>query len=787
MNLAKKLAPIFAAICIFAQANIQAEIKVKEAKNLYNILKEDYKHLSPIEGMVWWKTNILENLYSLGDDNHATVKLIRVLFHLHDDGIFDCTRPTNITPGITPGNAAAYFTPTIIAELIYLLETNNTREDLEKLKATISSTKYVNSFISKYADLFPKEGRFKKNLKRIFKLICDSCKESLANNSQTNCSLTDKIIYKESLVNNSQASYLPYTTQKILLAFMWKKSGSKQDFIEYFNCLNKDLEIIESKWDINQKLDEEYSYDEFYKIFSELSSKEPNELLKNYELVICSKLSNFQGLPLVSHLSGVNFRDEQFPDCAEVSLLNFLNQVLFNYDTKCFDISLIEKNGAKVHPSLKLFYDKNPTIDCMQTKKVNDDWALVVSDIPDVTYILPKSETYKYCEIETKEGKQQILKVLNYLLGVNSFEELWKICSRENFKLTVENIESNKDPKLGSFIISVNGMPKFEWNFRTNHFTFNCLKEDSDSSAISIDRLLILWDSAIDNLKVHSLLVLSQSKFIIKDLYKSDKSANLSNALLNFILMIPKLKNADVNIDFITFLLEKYNYLNIFASPEQTNFVIDFCRKAYYSLPNDFVYFWMISKEITNNKVQELYSLIQSEFDRYVLQGHTKISMYEHIISDILANKIKELYNIVENKGEELLAKVTYNSLFLESHLRRFLEAEDSLINNIAIKFLNIKTFTNFCNVILRIQVSELSRKFWWDTLLKSFESFDLEEQWILYYASEDMLQDMANNLPVGIAENFKEKLAKLNSSELMQHIEFGLPFNIIDISKDSI
>ena len=159
---------IFIGFIAFQAFNAAAVIKPRQAKNLFLIVDPARKHCSPFEGMVWWESNAIENIYRIGDPESATTKLVKLLFHLHPDGVFDCTRPQRVTRN--NGNAAAYLTPEIIAEFIEILERLNTVKEIDDYKKTIDNA-YINQFLDQHKNIFPSDGNYHKNLKKTLRLI----------------------------------------------------------------------------------------------------------------------------------------------------------------------------------------------------------------------------------------------------------------------------------------------------------------------------------------------------------------------------------------------------------------------------------------------------------------------------------------------------------------------------------------------------------------------------------------------------------------------------------------
>jgi len=118
-------------ILLGMQSIVLYPVTIKEIKDTYTILSDDYKHCSPAHGALWWERRILKNYYDFGNPEHATVKLIRDLFHVVQ-GSFSITHNKSY-----PG---AHFSVTTVGKIVGVMATGaeSTPADLvRKLQAVI--------------------------------------------------------------------------------------------------------------------------------------------------------------------------------------------------------------------------------------------------------------------------------------------------------------------------------------------------------------------------------------------------------------------------------------------------------------------------------------------------------------------------------------------------------------------------------------------------------------------------------------------------------------------------
>jgi hypothetical protein len=98
-----------------AISSLHATIPFTWIKGLYAVTKPEFNYLSPINGLVWYEQGIVENMYRYGDDNDATIKLVKELFYLQRDNI-------SFVPTIRADKPASFFTPIIIGKIMAVIE-----------------------------------------------------------------------------------------------------------------------------------------------------------------------------------------------------------------------------------------------------------------------------------------------------------------------------------------------------------------------------------------------------------------------------------------------------------------------------------------------------------------------------------------------------------------------------------------------------------------------------------------------------------------------------------------
>ncbi len=265
---------------------------IKNIKDTYVPLKKEYQDLSPLYGASWWENpNLLENLYKFGMDQDSTIKLIKELFHV-TSGSFDVTRL---------GSKAAYhLSGATIGKIIGLIKKKEKEEKEITQKGLIRLIKEDIDYKASINSVLVVKKQYQEKLKEIEEQI-----QSLKNSPEIELkkinaddyrdkmkNLEDNKNYYTKLINARNITiatgeslndlcdaivgscdecgyfgqekalkrYPKYSTQAILLAFLYRKDyeqqvdniiKDKEKYRKYFNELenylaeNKFLEINE--------------------------------------------------------------------------------------------------------------------------------------------------------------------------------------------------------------------------------------------------------------------------------------------------------------------------------------------------------------------------------------------------------------------------------------------------------------------------------------------------------------------------------------------------------------
>lgn len=624
---------IYALLLFFLECS--AELRIVELKNYFIILDTNYKQCSPLEGMIWWEAGIVENIYRIADQDDATTKLVKLLFHLHADGTFDVSRAPQ--QSANSGAAGAHFSPEIIAELIDFLESHKTIEQIEHLRKTITNKKFVQCFLKKYNDTFPADGKYEKNLQKIFRHVCDS--------------------YIECSPHNQNARYIPFTTHRILLSYLWKKAHSQQDLLRFISSLLKNKPILRPEFMgmYQTLLHESYDVTSINNFFASIASKNSAELMtdENYEIAICS-LFFHKPVGMISHASGVRYKGFEFPNCGEVAFLNFFNQILHKNGE--YDISLIEKPGIIVHPKLKHFYQIYRTPADMKNKQVHNDWAEVVSEIPAVAYrtggtqpVFNEIDKTSICNM-AGIGCQQLDKVFNFLLGFNSFADVPQL-SRPSFNINY-SVQNPTADQFKTYIITINDEPAMQWECTDGHFALKFIKQSQHTRLLPSTIVQELLQYPLrEHPRACSLLTITQDTELFQ---KTIAKEPISMPVFTFSYLLPNIKNADDARDFLQTIFNNYTKITENKAPHINALI----KRIYLNLPTDLNYAGFLSSHIIENHIESLYEFILVDVPQK-LNSWDKQFLFSYIFKRaFLANNkilLTRLLDMYKDQSEALI------------------------------------------------------------------------------------------------------------------------------------
>jgi len=388
--------------------------------------------------------------------------------------------------------------------------------------------------------------------------------------------------------------FIPNNTIFLFLSSLWKKTNTKDDFLQYFKGLydkyNDKEELFNNPQFIANGFSEEtveYSSEDFF-TFEKASKEEVKEkYINDIEalafLYLGYKLFGNHPLPSeVSMIGGVKYKEFSFPDCGSTALRNFFNAILYNPQTKEFDLEFL--NGFTLNPKFKDFYtQKYKNTKKIRTNQAHDDWAFVTSGLPGVSY-----RKGGVCEINA--GIKNMLKVIENLVGIKTFEELAEkfkangIEVEMSYKHNVTDEKYDKNNEI-TFYINKPSSKNIEvvWKFSPGHFQIKFPETNNVSLSNYIDNLQNLTRLSHYNTEKQIIFLDIFSDEFNKsiEIIKNNINNDLFIPYVYFTILIQNMSTPERKIKLLEELIEH----KIFHKNQKL--YIEFARSVYTEISED--------------------------------------------------------------------------------------------------------------------------------------------------------------------------------------------------------
>ncbi len=568
----------------------------------------------------WFECGQIESFYRFGDENDATIKLVKLLFYADAVG-------TGFH--ITQRDPLNNLTPELIGMILKQID------DPQKFDRIAFDT------------LFEK---ITKKIKGTGKKapVVSAFKDALIN------SLNEQF--------GKNVKYPPYTTHLFLLAFLLNKVSNLKEiapFMEQFGVNINKIEQIPFSQSDEQKLK---------KMLFDAPEKAYDTVSNLYQFYSVAKFSIIGGgIPsILPQEYAVTFEDKQFADCVETLILNFFRHIVLNNDNTKQDYNYLP---ATKDPKLIKFLTENiitPNVPTSLT--LHNEWAKVVSAIPNIEYIKGN------CELESNLGN--ILKVINHLLFKTSKEELSKMSkldqinrlskelSNQNFSISLAEEPDSK--KLESDFVQLDfdvktkkSAYKLLWSITPGHSELKVIGDINDEY-VKINEINL---SLLNNIKENSLKILSLLNY-----YSGDSEWNASFGLgLAIATQLKILKQPD-NILLLFTLLKSppinQVYLFKLLLADKT-FLPNVTEKLFNSFPTSDIYLLsQIIEILLNNKRNDLLPIL---IDRCLKNGsagvliNTIIAQNQFSKADKI-NLVKEIIKTLLNqkKADQIIPALSH-------------------------------------------------------------------------------------------------------------------------------
>jgi hypothetical protein len=322
--------------------------------------EEKNYELSFLHGIVGVESGLLKNRWLYGNPEDATIQLLKSLFYVEECEEFLITTHQpyrNFTPA-----TLLFLITNLYNKVLYIKDEHNNYTAIKELVKTFKGNKTP------------------QRLTKLIKTIEQAEQEEQCN------------------------KYSPGTVLQILLAFLYLQSD-ENDFKTYITELPGLLN--------SQGLEQLESLD---------STKIIDEIVETKKLncgkLIIQEVINRHYLP--NHPPNIQWMRKVFyknpppiSDCCETVIRKFINELVYDDETKTFDLQNLPKELYNTVPEqIKNFYLTHrsaQTQEEINSHEVHNEWLHCVSDLPDAQY---RKEGY-----EIHPSLNNILSIISYLCG----------------------------------------------------------------------------------------------------------------------------------------------------------------------------------------------------------------------------------------------------------------------------------------------------------------------------------------------------------------------------------
>lgn len=476
------LKQLFLALILPLLVSTHALGMIKNIAGTYQILKDNYKHLSLVHGCIAWETGFVRRQFDAGqifpvydvDQNdrqvitryrdlehtHMTTRLIHALFYRVPGSTGDADFGISKKLKAKKIEDVAKLSAQLLAA-VEVLDMNRTA--LSEILQSISPAKkdhqeIIQNLSQKPWDLktYNKVASVPeiRQLSEHEKAVINACKNTItainkiaqqlfgdfAINQMKPLTLPEILIgsLEECDSRNPDYLFMPHTTHTILLSFVYKAcSDNRTALALFYSTLNQQLQQAVLKPDTF--LDQAWqdatfapiTQDEALEKIKRIVVNDKDQAKKNLDahlenFVYCEQQIKSFPSPVGYATARITYNTKMysFPDCMENSLRNFLNALAYNPKTNQFQLNTLKKNvgipgDVELHPDVEKFYTIHRYPSKATSLEAHDDWAQLTANIPYVTYIQEATDgIFKY---ELRPALTTLIIVLNHLLALDLF------------------------------------------------------------------------------------------------------------------------------------------------------------------------------------------------------------------------------------------------------------------------------------------------------------------------------------------------------------------------------
>jgi hypothetical protein len=542
------------------------------------------KYLNPIYGFIYYYNNFIPNNYIFYDKSNIDNKIGLIIKTLFIQ-IYNIFRPIQkIIRELKPIEIGKFIA------LLYLFKFYNfnhvLKNKLDKLNKKFSKNECFKKEIA-YYKFYIDKGSINKNLNFIYNII----KASKLVDTQSS-KLVDTL--PEPFFNFNDDIF------KIILVLLWWVTNDKSGIKKYYEGINETLIFANNLLEEKIKLiNIPYNFESIEFSRDELT----NDI--NFEKALILTV-NDNLIKIYSYEKSITPFNQEYSDCGETVVRNFINIILFNIKKNNFNIELLKKLDGKcnlieyytIFNNFNKQSSENKLLIFNKLLNARDAWSEIVSNHDNVNYSEVNCN-YKY-NIKPGLNKNNTMPnmfqvIINLFNNIINFDFFIKKINKENcINFNFKDFEINEG--FGDIIItSINGMYKM---FLTDlHYEIELIKikekinlENLDTDQKEIIKLLNGTNINDDNFMYNKW----QKEDLISAFNNEVFNDKLYNQVFNYIYInytSNEKSNIQLNIGKINnicnYNLSQFNLSIICKCTKNEKQIISLTFGKWYNLPLD--------------------------------------------------------------------------------------------------------------------------------------------------------------------------------------------------------
>ena len=435
-------------------------------KGLYKPLTPKAQKVSPLHGAIEFETGAVERRYDVESEAFGP-ELVQELFYKQGPQF----RPTS-----SKSKAAYALSPEILGFVIGALETG-------KLQDPAVRAYIIEQWTNEYRKITDEKRPFPKGkIEKLLTLIENEYKHD----KNSCCRILLGFLYAKAVPDNDHDMIHYLAGLNEFMPVFVEPSHPMAEAVDYYTAQKKDIPPYQNKSFFTQLQSAVYAMKNYIlgtsttytpKEYAELKREfgtvnRPNAVKaainEDFELAVSAMLDEIKTgkspYPPKVIQSSYGYKGKNYaPDCVETTIHDLLNIMLYNAQSKSFDLSLLPST-VSLNEKFKQFYVDYNSTSKINTRECGQAFMDLVSGVQGVSYI---RDDY---ELRAGDSEKNLLTLANYFFGINAqdLNELGAKLSDERRTITFSLQKADLTSKITMNIRNIKTNERWQADFCFN-------------------------------------------------------------------------------------------------------------------------------------------------------------------------------------------------------------------------------------------------------------------------------------------------------------------------------